>query len=185
MRLFLLILLAALTIQLNLPANLVPISSDLTINTALVNNTLTVWIKKAGPGYASWGFGTTERADVFLIEFPDKNTTFRNCLIAGQSPPSCFINGPWVLDELIQYSNNNWAAKIERQIVNVVGVQIERGGNNVVYSSGNTTTTKYGFEGSNDKYVNGYWDIQGQSSTKGAGLLRLLSLSAALFLVFI
>ncbi len=185
MRLLSATILIALTTQFNLPKSLIPISQDLSINTSLTNNTITVWLKKTGPGYVSWGFGTSERADVFLIEFPEKKLNFRNCLIVGQSPPSCFITGPWILSELVQYSNNNWAAKIERQAVNVQSVPIERGSNSVIFSSGNTTTTSYGFEGSSDRYTGGSWDIREATSTKAAGLMGLLLTSMLLFLLFI
>ncbi len=185
MRLFLFTMLAALTSQLILPTNLVAISKDLSINTALTNNTMTIWIKKTGHGFASWGFGTTERADVFLVEFPENKLSFRNCLIAGQSPPSCFKTGIWVLSELVQYSNNNWAAKIEREIVNVLGVPIDPKINNVVFHSGNTTSTNYGFEGSSDRFASGQWDIRGQGTVKGVGLMGLVLLPSVLFLLFI
>ena len=185
MRAFLLILLTSLTAQLNLPSNLVPISKDLAVNTEVANKTLTVWIKKTGPGYASWGFGTLERADVFLIEFPDGVVTFKNCLITGLSPPSCFKAGAWALSELVQYSNNNWAAKIEREIINVFGVQVDPESNNVVFSSGNSSTTFYGFEGSRDTYQFAYWNIRGEIKTSASAVLRRVFLSAVFFLVLI
>ncbi len=146
----------------DLPVAMVPISAALSIKTSVTQNILTIWLKKEGTGFAAWGIGTLEMADLFLIEFPNNQIYFKSCLITGISPLSCSTQGPWILADHVVYSNNNWAAKIQRDMLIEEGVSFKNTTNNVVYSWGNNSVSTYGFEGSSDIFLKSAWNIQGQ-----------------------
>lgn len=177
-----------LSLPLLAPCALYYFTDEVSLQSSLSGNIMTVQFSKPGGGFLSWGFGQSMSAsDIFLLQIQNNALYLLNCVTTGQVAPTCQNTGPWSLTaSSFNTTTRGWTATVQRDISVSRGIQIYQTVNKIIYNYALNETMPSGHSYPSNRNGVISWDISTNSVNKSVmrvGLTLLMSLLSLSLLI--